>query len=79
MPQARNPGVRTLEEEKVFGETVWDACGEKRLQAQRGQQDCSESGTGYCAGADNVELDLLTKGLQEETETDISLKKTRPP
>lgn len=49
------------------GESVWDACGKGRLQAQKGQRGCSESRTGYCAGENYVELGLLPKGLQQKT------------
>lgn len=57
------------------GESVWDACGKQHLQAQRGQRGCAESGKGYRAVANNMELGLLPKELQQRTEMNISLKK----
>lgn len=61
------------------GESAWDACGKEWLQAQRGQRGFSESRTGYCAGENHVELGLLPKGLQQKTEINVSLNKTRLP
>ena len=57
------------------GESVWDACGKECLQAQRGQRGCSESGTGHCAGENDVEPGLLPKGLQQKAVRDERFSK----